>query len=94
MTSIKTDIGSGHAVMTWLVEYAVVLITRHKVKPDGRTGLEAVRGKRASLPICGFGEKILHLQAKSVPHRKFAYGVYLSPVVQSDSSGDDSRCRE
>eukprot|EP00972_Heterocapsa_arctica_P100167 14770211-Heterocapsa_arctica.AAC.1 len=65
MTNIKTDIGSGHAVMTWLTEYAGVLITRHKVKPDGRKGFEAVRGKRAFLPICGFGEKILHLPAKT-----------------------------
>eukprot|EP00972_Heterocapsa_arctica_P079513 11717386-Heterocapsa_arctica.AAC.1 len=65
MTNIKTDIGSGHAVMTWLVEYTGVLITRQKVKPYGRTGFEAVRGKRSSLPICGFGEKILHLPAKT-----------------------------
>eukprot|EP00972_Heterocapsa_arctica_P000624 91260-Heterocapsa_arctica.AAC.1 len=65
MTNIKTDIGSGHAVITWLVEYAGVLITRRKVKPDGRTRFEAVRGKRASLPICGFGENILHLPAKT-----------------------------
>eukprot|EP00972_Heterocapsa_arctica_P094222 13895542-Heterocapsa_arctica.AAC.1 len=65
MTNIKTDIGSGHAVMTWLIEYAGVLITRRKVKPDGRTGFEAVRSKRASLPICGLGEKILHLPDKT-----------------------------
>jgi hypothetical protein len=70
MTNIKKDIESGHAVMTWLVEYAGVLITRHKVKPDGRTGFEAVRGKRASVPICGFGEKILYLPAKTVAHRE------------------------
>eukprot|EP00972_Heterocapsa_arctica_P011557 1693072-Heterocapsa_arctica.AAC.1 len=73
MTNIKTEIGSGHALMTWLVEYAGVLITRHMVRPDGRTGYEAVRGKRASVPICGFGEKILHLPARTVPHRKFDY---------------------
>eukprot|EP00972_Heterocapsa_arctica_P019799 2921083-Heterocapsa_arctica.AAC.1 len=30
MTNIKTEIGSGHAAMTWLVENAGVLITRHK----------------------------------------------------------------
>eukprot|EP00972_Heterocapsa_arctica_P036714 5405381-Heterocapsa_arctica.AAC.1 len=65
MTNIKTDIGSGHAMRNWFVEYAGVLITRHKVNPDGRTGFEAVRGKRASLPICGFGEKVLHLPAKT-----------------------------
>eukprot|EP00972_Heterocapsa_arctica_P108089 15918986-Heterocapsa_arctica.AAC.1 len=65
MTNTKTDIGSGHAVITWFVEYAGVLITRHKVKPDGRTGFDAVRGKPASLPICGFGEKVLHLPAKT-----------------------------
>eukprot|EP00972_Heterocapsa_arctica_P022901 3369141-Heterocapsa_arctica.AAC.1 len=65
MTNIKTEVGSGHSVMTWLVECAGVLITRHKVKPDGPTGFEAVRGKRASLPISGFGEKILHLPAKT-----------------------------
>eukprot|EP00972_Heterocapsa_arctica_P071633 10582097-Heterocapsa_arctica.AAC.1 len=65
MANIKTDIGSGHAVMTWLVEYSGVLITRHKVKPDGRTGFEAVRGKPASLSICGFGEKVLYLPAKT-----------------------------
>eukprot|EP00972_Heterocapsa_arctica_P054743 8068301-Heterocapsa_arctica.AAC.1 len=70
--------------MTWLVEYAGVLITRHKVKSDGRTGFEAVRGKRASLPICRFGKKILHLPAKTVPNRKFDYGVFLG-VLQSSN---------
>eukprot|EP00972_Heterocapsa_arctica_P034937 5143528-Heterocapsa_arctica.AAC.1 len=74
MTNIKKAIESKHAVMTWFVEYAAVLITRHKVKPDGRTGFEAVQGKRASLPICGFGEKVLHLPAKTVPNRRFDYG--------------------
>jgi hypothetical protein len=76
-TNIKTDVEARHAVMTWLVEYAGVLITRHKVRPDGRTSFEAVRGKKASLPICGFGEKVLYLPAKTVPNRKFDYGVYL-----------------
>eukprot|EP00972_Heterocapsa_arctica_P102444 15096092-Heterocapsa_arctica.AAC.1 len=65
MTNIKKDIESKYAVITWLVGYAGVLITRHKVKPDGRTGFEGVRCTRASLPICGFGEKILHLPAKT-----------------------------
>eukprot|EP00972_Heterocapsa_arctica_P052259 7688439-Heterocapsa_arctica.AAC.1 len=68
--------------MTWLVEYAGILITRQKVRPDGRTGFEAVKGKRASLPICGLSEKILYLPAKRVPHRKFDYGIYLG-VLQS-----------
>eukprot|EP00972_Heterocapsa_arctica_P041032 6047606-Heterocapsa_arctica.AAC.1 len=65
MTNIKKDIESKHAVITWLVEYACILITRHKVKLEGRTGFEAVRGKGAALPICGLGEKILHLPAKT-----------------------------
>eukprot|EP00972_Heterocapsa_arctica_P075682 11162978-Heterocapsa_arctica.AAC.1 len=74
VTNIKTDIEPRHAEMTWLVEYAGVLITRHKVRPDGRTGFEAVRGKRASLPICWFGKKVLDLPSKTVPHRKFDCG--------------------
>ena len=56
-TSIAANIEPQHAVMTWLVEYAGVLITRHRVRADGRTGYEHVRGKKASLPVCGFGEK-------------------------------------
>ncbi len=75
---------ASHPVMTWLVEYAGVLLTRHKVRPDGRTGYEAVRGKRASLPMCGFGEKVLFLPAKSVANRRFEYGIYLG-VLQSSN---------
>jgi hypothetical protein len=82
--ALKVDIAAGSAVMTWLVEYAGVLITRHKIRPDGRTGYETVRGKRASLPMCGFGEKVLFLPAKSVPNRRFEYGIYLG-VLQSSN---------
>eukprot|EP00972_Heterocapsa_arctica_P020978 3090536-Heterocapsa_arctica.AAC.1 len=67
--------------MTWL---AGVLITRHRVKPDGRTSYEAIRGKRASLPICGFGEQVLQIPSKIVPHRKFDYGVYLGVLQASN----------
>jgi hypothetical protein len=84
-TNIKADIEPRHAVMTFLVEYAGVLITRHKVKLDGRTSYEAIRGKRASLPICGFGEKVLYLPSKTVPHRRFSDGVYLG-VLQASRS--------
>ena len=64
-TSIAATIEPQHAVMTWLVEYAGVLITRHRVRADGRTGYEHVRGKKASLPVCGFGEKYYTCRRKS-----------------------------
>jgi hypothetical protein len=83
-TNIKSDVEPRHAVMTWLVEYAGVLTTRHKVKPDGRTGFEAIRGKRASLPICGFGEKFLYQPSKIVPNRKVDYGIYLGVLQASN----------
>ena len=63
--------------MTWMVEYAGMLLSRHRVRPDGRTAFEVRRGRKASQPISELGEKILYLPLKTAPHRKFQYGIYV-----------------
>eukprot|EP00972_Heterocapsa_arctica_P009602 1415713-Heterocapsa_arctica.AAC.1 len=53
--------------MTWLVEYAGVLTTRRKVKPDGRTGFEAVRGKRHLCQSAGLARRSCTYRLRRYP---------------------------
>ena len=48
----------GHAVWSWLVEYAGWLITRCQVGRDGKTAYERVKGKRAKIQGLEFGEGV------------------------------------
>ena len=82
--NLKANLEPQHAVMTWLVEYAGLLLSRHKVRFNGKTAYENRRGKRASMPICQFGEKILYLPLKTVPHRKFQYGIFVGIQQKSN----------
>ena len=81
--NLKVNIEPKHTIMTWTVEYAGMLLSRHRVRPDGRTASEVRRGKKASQPICELGEKILYLPLKTAPDRKFQYGIYVGTQAKS-----------
>ena len=45
-------------MLSWLVEYAAVLLNRFEVAKDGKTAYERLRGKRSRLFGTEFGERI------------------------------------
>ncbi len=53
---IKEDVPSDHAVLSWLVEFAAVLVNRYEVGHDGKTPYERSRGKKSKLLGLEFGE--------------------------------------
>ena len=48
-----------HPVLTWLCEYASLLLNRLEVSSDGKTSYERVKGKPAQVIGVEFGEKVL-----------------------------------
>ena len=52
-------IGSKHAVIPWIVEYAAHLLNRFEVSHDGKTAYERYKGKSAKHMGIEFGEGVL-----------------------------------
>ena len=44
-TRIKNKITADHPLLSWLVEFAAVLVNRYEVGHDGKTPYERLRGK-------------------------------------------------
>ena len=78
------QVGDTHANLPWAIEHAAVLLSRHKIHKDGRTPYEAIRGKKASTPLCCFAEKVMFLPAKTAKERKWAYGIFVGLVRKSN----------
>ena len=55
---LQTEIMSSHNILSWLVEFAGVLINRYEVGRDGKTPHERLRGKQSRLLGLEFGEKL------------------------------------
>ena len=45
-----------HPVLSWLVEFAAVLVNRYEVGHDGKAPYERLRGKQSQLLGLGFGD--------------------------------------
>ena len=56
---IMSKIDDQHAVITWLTEYAALLLNRFEVGRDGKTAYERMKGKSAKVRGAEFGEKVL-----------------------------------
>ena len=70
-------------VIKWLVEYVGFLLTRYKVKGDGKTPYESLKGKRNKMELVDFGEKVMYEvpraagEPKSSIEMKFEPGLYM-----------------
>ena len=53
------EIDSNHKIISWIAEYAAVLLNRYEVGHDGKTGYERTRGKPSKIMGIEFGEKLL-----------------------------------
>ena len=60
-TRIKNKITAEHPILSWLVEFAAVLVNRYEVGHDGKTPSERLRGKKSRLFGLEFGE-LLHFR--------------------------------
>ena len=60
-TRIRNRITADHPVLSWLVEFAAVLVNRYEVGHDGKTPYERLRGKQSRLLGLEFGE-LLHFR--------------------------------
>ena len=91
-SKVRCKISSDSPVIAWLVEWAAGVITRYAVKPNGRTAIEEVKGKRSMRPVAEFGEKVTYMPLKSAanPQTKFdnrvEVGVWLGLVLTSDET--------
>ena len=54
-TRIRHKITTDHPVLSWLVEFAAVLVNRYEVGHDGKTPCERLRGKQSRLLGLEFG---------------------------------------
>jgi len=58
-TRIRAKVPSEHAVMSWMTEYAAVVLNRYEVGKDGKTAYERNRNKRSKAMGLEFGEAVL-----------------------------------
>jgi hypothetical protein len=56
---------SDHNVVTWLVEFAAVLVNRYEVGRDGKTPYERLRGKDSKILGLEFGERLHFRRGRS-----------------------------
>ena len=86
--NIKID--TLHPVLTWMCDYAGLLMNRMEVSTDGKTAYERVKGKRAEVVGLEFGEKVLwkyvpggqNMKLKKIEAR-WGYGVFLGVRAKS-----------
>jgi len=57
-TRWNTKVDESSPILSWLVEFASVLINRYEVGHDGKTGYERTRGKTSKMLGLEFGEKV------------------------------------
>ena len=69
-TRISTKVDGSHNIISWMIEFASVLVNRYEVGHDGKTPHERSRGKKSRLLGLEFGEILNFKRAK--PARKLA----------------------
>ena len=57
-TRLKTKVAGDHNIITWMVEFAAVLVNRYEVGRDGKTPYERLKGKNSKVLGLEFGEKL------------------------------------
>ena len=77
-------LGYGHILVPWLFKFAGDIITRCRIDSTGRTPYEKLKGKKSSIPVVQFGEKVDFqrlFHSRDKVGRKlepnFAYGIYV-----------------
>ena len=80
-------LAAGHPIMTWLAEYAAVLLRRVRVGADGQTAYERMRGRRSHRPLPEFGEAVFYKplrQSSDDDDTRYFPGVFVGLRERSD----------
>ena len=56
----SVDFHIDHFAYPWLVKHSNWLLNRHLIHDDGKTAVERRWGSPSQLPVCEFGEALLH----------------------------------
>ena len=57
--NVITDIGAESSILTWMIEFASVLINRYLVGKDVKTAYERLKGKASKMLGIGFAETVM-----------------------------------
>ena len=63
-------VGSDDAVLQWAIRWAAMMVSRFMVGTDGKTGYERRRGRKCTIPVIPFGEKIWYKEIRDGKDRK------------------------
>ena len=57
-------------IVTWMVRWAAMLVSRFLVGKDGRTAYERRTGRKCRIPVVPFGEKVWYKEIRETKERK------------------------
>ena len=87
---LSVQFKSGDAILSWLVEYAAVLINKyHPVEATGLTAYQHLHGQPAGERLAYFGERLFFLTPKrrrSNLDLRWSVGVYLGTLMTSSEA--------
>ena len=87
-TRVKSKIALSHPVVTWLIRHAAANITRFKIRSNGKTAFQLMKGFKGIMPIGEFGECVHFRQPKAIEvlgkyEDRWQEGVYLGFDMRS-----------
>ena len=89
-SGIKCRVPDDAPLMSWLVRWAVELLSKYAPGDDGRTPYERIRNEACSVPIASFGETVLYLPLTTVKRNKGdpvkRMGIYLGTNERTEES--------
>ena len=85
---IKTRVRIDSPVTPWLIRHAAYLITRCRIRPNGRTAFQMMKGRRSNGKLCEFGEIVHFLipKTKDMPGKfedRWSEGIWLGCDMRS-----------
>ena len=84
-------IQGNHYVLTWLVEFAAVLLNRFEVGTDGKTAFERLRGKPSRILNLEFGEQV-HFRRTRTDSKMVKLGLLWSDGVFLEYRSASAEC--
>ena len=89
---IGEQLREDEVLMTWIVDYAGMLITRVKKGSDGKTAYQRLKGKSPGKQVAMIGERVLYMPIRKSSSRlnklepKFKYGIWLGVSGRTSES--------
>ena len=89
---IGSKIDARERIVAFIPEYAVYLMNRMMVGPDGKTSYERIKGKKPTILGVEFGEKVLYMPLRTGGGRqqdlepRFRFGLFLGVIAGTQES--------